>query len=64
MKLIASLAVEHVKKKEQVGYLEYSFLMIKFPYISPQFQHFSIFMGDSHQGVAQLVTKPFDIFQT
>ena len=34
MKLIGALAVQHTKKKEQIGYLEYSHLIIKIHYIS------------------------------
>ena len=34
MKLIDAIAVYHAEKKEQNGYLEYSFLMIKIHYIS------------------------------
>ena len=35
MKIIGALAVKHFKKKEeQIGYLEYSLLMIKTHYIS------------------------------
>ena len=35
MKIIGDVAALHDKKKEQIGYLEYSFLMIKIDYISP-----------------------------
>ena len=33
MKLIGALAVQHTKKKEQIGYLEYSLLITKIHYI-------------------------------
>ena len=29
MRLIGALTVEHAKRKEQIGYLEYSLLLIK-----------------------------------
>ena len=32
---IGALAVQDTKKKEQIGYLEYSLLMIKICFISP-----------------------------
>ena len=35
MKSFGAVAVHHAKKKEQIGYLEYSVLMIKIDYISP-----------------------------
>ena len=60
-----ALAVQHTKKNEQIGYLEYSLLtMTKISYISQQFQHFSFFESQSDQGVTQLVIKPFCISQT
>ena len=40
---IGALAVQDTKKKEQIGYLEYSLLMIKICYISPKFPHFIVF---------------------
>ena len=43
MELIRALAVQHVKKKEQIEYLAYSILMIKIHCISTYFQHFSFF---------------------
>ena len=64
MKIIGTLAVQDAKKKEQIGYLEYAFLMIKIHYISPQLQNFSFFESQSDQGEPQLAIKPFDIFQT
>ena len=38
--------------------------MIKLHFISPYFQNFSFFEGQSDQGVTQLVIKPFGISQT
>ena len=35
MKLIVALAVQHTQKKEQIGYLEYSLLIIRIHYASP-----------------------------
>ena len=75
MKLIGALAVYPAKLKGQIGYLEYSLLMIKFHYISLHnfdtsvcffvflFVLFCFFEGQSDQGVTQLVIKPFEISQ-
>ena len=62
MKLIGALAV---KKKEQIGYLEYSLLMIKINCISPPgFWDFSFFESQRDQGVTHLDIKPLSISQT
>ena len=59
MKLIGALAVYHTKIKEQIGYLEYSLLMIK-TIISPHnFDTSLFFEGQSEQRVTQLVIKLF-----
>ena len=44
MKLIGALAVSNDKKKEQIGYLEYSLLMIKINCISPHDFETSVFL--------------------
>ena len=35
MKLIGAQSLQHTKKEEQIGFLEYSILMIKTHYMSP-----------------------------
>ena len=60
-----ALAVQHTKKNEQIGYLEYSLLiMTKISYISKHFRHFSFFESQNDQGVTQLVIRPFCISKT
>ena len=63
MKIIGAVAVWHAKKKEQIGYFEYSLLVIKIDYL-PIISTFQFFEGQSDQGVTQLVIKSFDISQT
>ena len=53
------------QEKEQIEYLEYSFLMITIHYISLEFRHFRVFFeNQSGLGVTQLVIKPFRMSQT
>ena len=64
MKLIGALAVQHTKKKEQIGYLEYSLLMIKIYFIPPKISTLHFFEDQSDQGATDLVIKPFSISQS
>ena len=64
MKHTGTLAVYHAKKKEQILYLEYSFLMIKLHIYPHNFNSFDFFKGESDQGIVQLVIEPIDISQT